>query len=93
MFEKRFFVRIGFALLIGLLFFYCHEAVHAQIFKYFGVQSEITVDLVGFHTVPLQALPIENWQQIQFLHALNEIVGYQIIFPFTLLLVYLLFKD
>lgn len=77
-------------------FLLSHELVHSEIFRLYGVDSKIKISWWGGTTTPssdVQHLTKEETNQMQFLHALNEVVGYQLFACFSFLFAFLLLKD
>jgi hypothetical protein len=84
-----------------VLLSYTHEQVHQEIFRFYGMDSEIRAYLslergFGFETVPKNAtlLTEQELREIRFLHSLNEIFGYHflVIFGFLVILGLLLIR-
>lgn len=53
-----------------------HEEVHQQIFKIYGINSTIGVNLEYAYTKPDKNCPIDS--DCELLHSLNEIVSYNL---------------
>jgi hypothetical protein len=66
-----------------------HEHAHVQIYKYYGVSSQVEMNLFEGVTKPTSPIPPEYSSQIQLAHGINEAVGYQLI-PFLIVIVFLL---
>jgi len=73
-----------------------HEKVHQLIYSYYDVPSQIKIySLSAGATIPdvnaLQKIDANTMKQIEFLHSLNEIFGYQISFIVEVVLIFAAF--
>jgi len=73
-----------------------HEQVHQLIYSYYDVPSQIKIySLSAGATIPdvnaLQKIDANTMKQIEFLHSLNEIFGYQISFIVEVVLIFAAF--
>jgi len=78
-----------FIYLIGIMFITSHEVIHYSIFARHGVESEMSFD---FFPIPRgMVIPTGNYElcndSCKFQHALNDIVGYNLVMFMSFLLV------
>lgn len=77
--DSLFIVLGSFAIMVSLgLMLFMHETTHQTIFRYAGVESEITYDLMGGHTTAKfdENYVLPEWASIA--QANTEAFGYQL---------------
>lgn len=62
---------------------FSHEQAHQQIYRNYGVASEIRFGLFWAGTFAEQPVALEDQAVVQVLHAMNEVMGYQVIAMFN----------
>lgn len=79
---KKIIVAGIFSSLIVFTVFYssmvAHEHAHVQIYKYYGVDSTVHMDLFSGETQATSPVPNEYRGEIELAHGINEAVGYQL---------------
>ena len=83
-------VDIIFVLVLLVLYLGMHESIHTAINSDYGCDSSIQLTWSGVHT---QASNCEISEGLQFAQALNEIVGYTVMFVLFLMVGYKIGRD
>ena len=76
----------------NVMLVFSHEAAHEQIFSYYGVDSEVRVDLFGGARTVVQGPVLDEDRDFVYgLHAINEALGYQVLAMFNAFFLCMLF--
>ena len=57
-----------------------HESVHVLIYKDFGINATIKIDLKSFRTeAHIENIPLDEYKEVRRLQLITEIVGYHLL--------------
>lgn len=89
---------IGVFLLSAYCFVDAHELTHQKIYSAYGIESSYEITLFdiehsGLTTPEETTMPLDEYRQMESLHAINELVSYQynVMFCFIALMTLVIF--
>jgi hypothetical protein len=91
--SEKVFVAFLFFLIVSIFAFnyfliLTHENAHQRIFEYFGVPSEVRAGFFSGSTAPAGVVPADVRSEVYALHALNDVMGYQVMGLFNVLIAF-----